>query len=217
MKLVPQEDKSVKATSACIVSKSGVTNARHVTRLSLRQKGTVFYRLRTAKETVILVVTLLAYGRPVQAIVMAFGLGERTALSRQSRSGQHCQQVQEHLVEQPRDLGQVQADEIRVKMQGYIVWMAMAIQVPTRLWLGIDLLLHTTQGGGLINTAYLKRLNATFRWRIAALVRRGRALARQMPSLHHGMYLVGTVYNFCTYHKSLRFPLYVPLSAPLAA
>ena len=30
------------------------------------------------------------------------------------------QQVHEHLVEQPRDLGQVQADEIRVKMQGSI-------------------------------------------------------------------------------------------------
>jgi hypothetical protein len=37
----------------------------------------------------------------------------------QSRSGKHCQQVHEHL-EQPRDLGQVQADEIRVKMQGLI-------------------------------------------------------------------------------------------------
>jgi hypothetical protein len=83
---------------------------------------------------VVIVVTLLAYGCPVQAIVMAFGLDERTVMNWQSRSGQHCQQVHEHLVERPRDLGQVQADEIRVKMQGLIVWMAMAIQVPTRLW-----------------------------------------------------------------------------------
>jgi hypothetical protein len=35
----------------------------------------------------------------------------------------------------------------------------------------------------VINTAYIERLNATFRSRIAALVRRGRALARQTPTL----------------------------------
>ena len=266
--------------------------------------GTVFYRLRTAKEQVVLVVTLLAYGCPVQAIVMAFGLDERTVLDWQARSGQHCQRVHEHLVERPRDLGQVQGDEIRAKMQGGILWMAMAIQVSTRLWLGgvlstardrnlivalmqkvrhsalcrpllfcvdgcaayvsaiqkvfrepmrtgqpgrpplrpwdgiciaqvvkqyahqhvvavsrrivqgtqaqIDLLLQVSQGGGSINTAYIERLNATFRSRITALIRRGRALVRQMDSMHEAMYLVGTVYNFCTYHKSLRVPLHLP-------
>lgn len=265
--------------------------------------GTVFYRLRTAKDIVVIVVTLLAHGCPTQAIVVAFGLDERTVRSWQSRSGKHCQQVHEHLIEQPRDLGQVQADEIRVKMQGLIVWMAMAMQVQTRLWLGgvlsqhrdkhlmralmqrvrncalcrpllfcvdgcvtyvdairkafresisgqtgrprlrpwdgisiaqvvkqyaqkrvvgvirrvvqgvevqIEILLHKTQGGGVINTAYIERLNATFRSRIAALVRRGRALARQVPTLHDGMYLVGSVYNFCTYHKSLRISLDLP-------
>lgn len=99
-------------------------------------KGTPFYRLRTAKDVVVIVVTLLAYGCPVQAIVMAFDLDERTVLNWQGWSGKHCQQGHEHLVEQPRDLGQVQADGIRVKMQGLIAWMAMAIQVRTRLWLG---------------------------------------------------------------------------------
>ncbi len=99
-------------------------------------KGTVFYRLQTARDVVVLVVTLLANGCPVQAIVIAFGLDERTVLDWQARSGQHCQRVHEHLVEQPRDLGQVQADEIRVKIQGCILWMAMAMQVQTRLWLG---------------------------------------------------------------------------------
>jgi hypothetical protein len=74
----------------------------------------------------------------------------------------------------------------------------------------IKALLRMTQGVGVINTAYIERLNATFRSRIATLVRRGRALARQMPTLRDGMYLVGTVYNFCTYHKSLRVPLYLP-------
>ena len=45
------------------------------------------------------------------------------------------QAVQEHLGEQPRDLGQVQADEIRVKRQGGMVWRALAMMVSTRLWL----------------------------------------------------------------------------------
>jgi transposase-like protein len=44
--------------------------------------GTVFYRLRTSAETVVLVVTLLAHGCPVQAIVAAFGFDERTVASR---------------------------------------------------------------------------------------------------------------------------------------
>jgi hypothetical protein len=74
----------------------------------------------------------------------------------------------------------------------------------------IDALLQATQGGGSINTAYIERLNATSRSRIMALIRRGRALARQTVSLHNAMYLVGTLYNFCTYHKSLRVPLYLP-------
>ncbi|HHH42394.1 MAG TPA: IS1 family transposase [Chloroflexi bacterium] len=267
-------------------------------------KGTVFYRLRTAKDLVVIVVTLLAYGCPVQAIVMAFGLDERTVVEWQKRAGEHCQRVHEHLVEQPRDLGQVQADEIRVKTQGGVLWMAMALQVSARLWLGgvlsahrdgrlikrlvqkvraaalcrpllfcvdgfsayveairavfrepirtgrpgrprlrpwdgiciaqvvkryarkrvvgvirrilqgssqqVQALLERTQGGGQINVAYIERLNATFRSRIAALVRRGRALVRQVDTLHQAMYLMGTVYNFCTYHKSLRVPIYLP-------
>ena len=52
-----------------------------------------------------------------------------------ARGGVQGRAVQEHLVEQPRDVGQVQADEIRVKKQGGIVWMALALMVKTRLWL----------------------------------------------------------------------------------
>jgi transposase-like protein len=266
-------------------------------------KGTVFYRLRTARDLVTLVLTLLAYGCPLQAIVIAFGVDERTVHEWLQRAGRHCEQVHQHLVQQPRDLGQVQADEIRVKQQGQIVWLAMAVQVATRLWLGAELspqrdlvlitalvqqirrcalcrrlliavdgwrayvgaihavfrealptgargrpslrpwdgiviaqvvkqyaqghvigvvrrivqgtvaqvddLLQQTQGGGVINTAYIERLNATFRSRLAGLVRRGRNLLRQTSTLQAGVYLVGTVYNFCTYHQSLRVPLLI--------
>jgi IS1 family transposase len=257
----------------------------------------VFYRLRTAAETVSLVVTLLAHGCPVQAIVAAFGFDERTIADWWTRSGRQGQAVHEYLVEQPRDLGQVQADELRVKKQGGIVWMAMAMMVKTRLWLGgevseqrdmplirrlmervkrcaarrpllvctdglvsyirairetfrepahtgqggrprlrpwrhvliaqvvkryerrrvvetdrrivdgtparVETLRRRSQGDGVINTAYIERLNATFREHLASLTRRGRALARRTLTLQHGMYLIGTVYNFCTPHASL--------------
>ena len=44
--------------------------------------------------------------------------------------------MREYLVEQPRDLGQVQADALRIQKQGGIVWMALAVMVKTRVWLG---------------------------------------------------------------------------------
>lgn len=100
-----------------------------------QSKGTVFYRLRYSCDVVTRVITLLAYGCPLQAIVAAFGIDERTVTSWQQRAGKHCQQVHQHLVQHPHDLGQVQADEIRVKYQGGIAWLALAIAVPTRLWL----------------------------------------------------------------------------------
>ena len=58
-----------------------------------RNEGYPFYRLRTAKDTVVIVVTLLAYGCPVRAIVAAFGLDERTVVDWQERAGQHCEKV----------------------------------------------------------------------------------------------------------------------------
>lgn len=249
--------------------------------------GTVFSRLRTSAEPIALVVTLLAHGCPVQAIVAALGFDERTAAAWRTRAGRHGQAVQEHLVEQPRDLGQVQADEIGVKTPGGIVWMALAMMVSTRLWLAgevsaqrdlpllrrliarvracalqrpllvcpdglcsyvrairetcrdpvqtgrqgrprwrswrnvciaqvvkrsaqrrvvdverrivagtparVETLRRRAQGDGVINTAYMERLNATLRERLAALTRRGRALARRTLTLQHSMYLIGTV------------------------
>lgn len=100
-------------------------------------KGTPFYRLRTDGEVVTLVLTLLAHGCPPQAIVAAFGFDERTVADWQMRAGKHCQQLHEHIVQQSQvDLQCVQADELWVKMVGRKVWMAMAIAVPSRLWLG---------------------------------------------------------------------------------
>lgn len=261
------------------------------------RKGTLFYRLRTDPKVVICVLILLAWGCPVPAIVAAFGLDERTVKNWQYKAGEHCEQVHQQLVQgHARDLQHVQADEIRVKMQRrVVVWLAMAICVPSRLWLGGVLSPHrdksllarlaaqvqacalpaplllmsdglssyvkawrqafrtpvfTSKAGrprllawpclvigqvvkqyekgrvigvqqrlvqgsvdqltGLqsdenkLNTAYIERLNATFRQRLCCLVRRGRCLARQESTLQAGLYLVGCLYNFCTPHQSLR-------------
>jgi hypothetical protein len=214
--------------------------------------------------------------------------------------------VQTHLVQQGQlDLRHVQADELWVKHVGGRVWMALALVVPSRLWLGgvisphrdgalirglvrlvrgaatgaggvgtgllvcvdglasyvtafrrafrvpvhtgrvgrprlvlpdgflvgqavkqyakrrvtgvvhrvvcgtaaaITAALAATDGGTVINTAYIERLNATFRAHLAPLARRGRALARTQTVLTAGMYLVGCAYNLCWEHDSLRLP-----------
>src|SRR5215210_7215117 len=99
--------------------------------------GTALHRLRTARAEVVLVVTLLAYGCPVQAIVAAFGVDERTVARWQARAGAQARRVHEHLVQAGRvELGQVQADELRVRAVGGVLWVASAIAVPSRLWLG---------------------------------------------------------------------------------
>ena len=58
-------------------------------------KGTVFYRLRTSAELVVTVVTWLAPGCPLQAIVAACGLDERTVADWWARAGQQGQAGQE--------------------------------------------------------------------------------------------------------------------------
>src|SRR5881275_2293194 len=100
------------------------------------RKGTMFEGLRTEEEKIAIVVTLLAYGCPLQAIVHAFGLDERTVANWRDHAGMHCQKVHQALVEHGKlDLMHVHADEIRVKARGMIAWMGLAMMVSTRLWL----------------------------------------------------------------------------------
>ena len=63
-----------------------------------------------------------------------------------------------------------------------------------------------TPGKGSINTAFIGRINGTFRGCLSSLARRTRSLVRQSQTLQAGCYLVGCVYNFCTEHESLRLP-----------
>jgi hypothetical protein len=82
------------------------------------------------------VVTLLSYGCPVQAIVQACGLDERTVASGRDRAGDQCERVPQALIETGQlDLVHVQADEMRVKGRTLIAWMGRAMMVSTRLWL----------------------------------------------------------------------------------
>ena len=100
-------------------------------------KGTPFDRLRTAADVVTVVLTLLSHGCPIQAIVAACGLDERTVAAWLTRAGPHGQPVQQHVVQHGQmDLPHVQADELWVTRVGRRVWMAMAMAVPSRLWLG---------------------------------------------------------------------------------
>src|SRR5258706_4209996 len=90
------------------------------------KEGTLCAGLRKPTELIVLVVTLLAYGCPVQAIVHAFGLDERTVASWRDRAGKHCETVHQALIETGKlDLVHVQADEIRVKGRNMIAWMGL--------------------------------------------------------------------------------------------
>src|SRR5437899_3075003 len=100
------------------------------------RKGTALEGIRKPEELFVLVVLLLAYGCPTQAIVHAFGLDERTVANWQQRAGKHCELVHKEKIERGiLDLIHVQADEIWIKMRGAVVWVALAIMVPTRLWI----------------------------------------------------------------------------------
>lgn len=263
--------------------------------------GTAYARLRKPPEQIDQVVTLLAHGCPPQAIVKAFEWDERTVAKLQQRAGEHCQKVHAATVmQQTLSLEHVQADEIRVQGVGQVMWLAMAIMVSTRLWLGgvvrptrdrqlahqlmalvracaktlCDVLvcvdgwtaypqailrtfrtrhltgragrprlnvwaslaigrvikharrahgtwgvvhhiargtrafvaqqLFLSNGGIQLNIAFIERVNATFRERLAVLTRRCRHAARHVRTLESGMWLLGGVYNFCTFHHSLR-------------
>src|SRR5712691_5216039 len=88
------------------------------------RRGTMLEGLRKPMDLIVIVVTLLTYGCPVQAIVHAFGLDERTVADWRDRAGAHCQQVHKGIVEQGKlDLMHVQADEIRAKGCKMIAWM----------------------------------------------------------------------------------------------
>lgn len=262
--------------------------------------NTAFYRLHHAEAEVEQVITLLGYGCPVAAIVMAFGLDERTVLAWAQRAAKASAGVHQQYVERWREVNEVQCDEMRVRMQGAIVWMALAIESKTRLWLAgtvsgkrdmallkqllkqvkacvsalslgvlmvtdglnlyprairqtfrepvptgkrgrprlqswphvciaqvvkayqdrtlvgverrivqgspeqVEALRYKARGAGVLNTAFIERLNGTFRARIAPLVRRTHALVRSPSRLDDAMWLGGTMYNFCDDHRSLR-------------
>ena len=98
--------------------------------------GTPLYGLKHSLQLVVTVLTLLAYGCPIPAIVAAFALDERTVADWQQKAGQHAKVIQRQVVCQGQvNLGQVQGDELYVKTQRGTVWMATAMSVFSRLFL----------------------------------------------------------------------------------
>ena len=105
--------------------------------------GTPLYGLKYPHWLVIAVLTLLAYGCPLQAIVAAFGIDERTVSHWHHKAGQHAQKVQKALVgQQSLALGQVQADEMYLKTQGGCGWIATGMSVFSRLIVGAEVSFH---------------------------------------------------------------------------
>jgi transposase-like protein len=99
--------------------------------------GTPFYRLHKDQALFVCVITLLSHGCPLPAVVAAFDLDERTVADWQAKAGSHCQAVHQHHLDTKKiDLQHVQADELYAKRQGGRSWVAMAMAVPSRLWLG---------------------------------------------------------------------------------
>jgi len=68
----------------------------------------------------------------------------------------------------------------------------------------VQQLIQLSQGMiGEINTAYIERLNATFRARMPVFCRRTRSLARTVERIEAELFWSGVIYNFCTWHTSL--------------
>jgi IS1 family transposase len=65
--------------------------------------------------------------------------------------------------------------------------------------------------GWQINTAFIERLNLSFRQHVAAVGRRVTTLCKGEQGLHQQLALYHTYYNFCLPHASLRQPLPQPL------
>jgi transposase-like protein/IS1 family transposase len=179
------------------------------------RRGTMFEGLRTSAELIVIVVTLLAFGCPVQAIVQAYGLDERTVASWRDRAGKQCQRVHQAIVEQGQlDLVHVQADEIRVKARGMVAWMGLAMMVSTRLWLGgvVSRTRDTNLADRLVQqvracsqaacallvctdgwAAYPNSIRRAFRDKVKQTAGRGRASLQVWSALHIGTVIKHTV------------------------
>jgi hypothetical protein len=100
-------------------------------------RDTPFYRLKAPADLVTVVMTLLCHGCPLQALIAADGLDERTVAAWRDRAGRHGRHFHgHHVLNGQVALGHVQADGLYVKTVAGRVWMAMARAVPSRPWLG---------------------------------------------------------------------------------
>jgi len=102
------------------------------------RRCTPFYRLHHPASLMAVVLTLLAHGCPVPAVVLALGLDERTVRAWLLKAGAHAATFHDHRLAAAGgvEAAHVQADEICVRVRGGRVWLAQAIEVGSRFWLG---------------------------------------------------------------------------------
>jgi transposase-like protein/IS1 family transposase len=177
--------------------------------------GTALEGLRKPTELIVIVITLLAYGCPLQAIVHAFGVDERTVASWRDRAGKQCERLHQAIIEQGKlDLLHVQADEIRVKARGSIAWMGLAMMVSTRLWVAgvVSQTRDSALADGLLQqvrrccqklcellvctdgwSAYPNSIRRAFREKVKRTAGRGRCALEVWPQLHIGTVIKRTV------------------------
>jgi len=111
------------------------------------RRGTMCSWKQTPVDRNVLVVTLLAHGCRVRAMVAAVGVTAETVRTWAAEAGVHGAQVHRHLVLGACwSLRHGHADAMRVRVQQGMVGMAMALMVSTRLWLGGVVSAHRDKG-----------------------------------------------------------------------
>lgn len=263
-------------------------------------KGTGFYRLRTSQEIIQIVMILRMFGCPPMAIHRAFGFDLRTIDNWINRFGKSCKSLHQSWASAIFKYARVQADELWLKLKKGKAWIGTALEVNSRLWLGLEVgkrrtnlmikclyeqvkyilvsgckLLIETDGFGSYgsqakkvfrtkvvknkryryqlwedlvviqviksytkkgkaylfsglnkiklacgewkqyaqyvkkykinwaNTAYIERHNATLRGQLYCLVRKGRAIKKNLKTVENLLWMKLAVYNYATYHRSL--------------
>lgn len=95
----------------------------------------MFAGLRTDVRIITWVVGLVAWGCPIAAVVAVFEVDERTVVDWLQRGGRHSEAFHHQHIRKV-DLQQVQVDELGLKMQKQVLWIALSMAVGNRLWLG---------------------------------------------------------------------------------
>jgi len=152
------------------------------------------------ERVVVKVAAALRRGQPIMWVTDGFG-GWKQAIAKVLRTPHYTGKPGRPRLQVWSELHMVQV--VKRKAAGYLV--SFEYRLCFGNWATAQQLLCQTQTQlGTFNTAYIERLNATFRAWIPALTRRSRTPARYRLHLEAAMFWTGTVYNFCRIHSTLE-------------